>query len=500
MRLNPQHALWATASAAALLLAACGGSGGDNSAPNNNNNNGGGNTPRPAVNRIEPYDPPRSAPAKALPVSHLPAHASVAQVDLGDLPVAKSEAVLNQHGGAGVPLQVGVARPVLAAASVTDTAGLLDWSATSAGTQVAALRVNSPAAHGLRLALLVQQLPEGATLRFYGDVNDADGGEVVEISAEQIKQTLAVNEQAGLSGDEARTYWGPDFSGSATTLEIEIPASARPTDVQVAVPQAMHNVIDPTRAHTFKLKGVGDSGSCNLNVSCNTDILNTEGRAEAQMTFVKGSSAYVCSGTLMNDAKNSGTPYFLTAHHCISEQTVASSLQTRWFFRAASCGATNSTNAGSQRLTSGATLLYANATTDTSFMRLNSAPPAGVRYAGSFFGGTLAVNAPVTGVHHPSGDLQKYSIGAVRTYANRSGDGLVEATQANGNFLVVTWANGTTEGGSSGSGLFTTQGNTRYVVGQLYAGTASCSNPNGYDGYGRFDLAYNAAIKRWLNP
>ena len=125
MRLNPQHALLATASAAALLLAACGGSGGGDSAPNNNNN-GGGNTPRPAVNRIEPYDPPRSAPAKALPVSHLPAHASVAQVDLGDLPVAKSEAVLNQHGGAGVPLQVGVARPVLAAASVTDTAGLLE--------------------------------------------------------------------------------------------------------------------------------------------------------------------------------------------------------------------------------------------------------------------------------------------------------------------------------------------------------------------------------------
>ena len=59
---------------------------------------------------------------------------------------------------------------------------------------------------------------------------------------------------------------------------------------------------------------------------------------------------------------------------------------------------------------------------------------------------------------------------------------------------------GTTEGGSSGSGLFRTIGSTRYVVGQLFGGDASCSNREGGDAYGRFDLAYSAALSRWLNP
>ena len=66
----------------------------------------------------------------------------------------------------------------------------------------------------------------------------------------------------------------------------------------------------------------------------------------------------------------------------------------------------------------------------------------------------------------------------------------------------MQWQKGTTEGGSSGSGVFVTvvENQTRYLVGQLYGGSASCSNREGGDAYGRFDLAYSAALSRWLNP
>ena len=37
-------------------------------------------------------------------------------------------------------------------------------------------------------------------------------------------------------------------------------------------------------------------------------------------------------------------------------------------------------------------------------------------------------------------------------------------------------------------------------MGTLYGGSATCTNRANSDYYGRFDVAYNAAIKSWLNP
>ena len=51
--------------------------------------------------------------------------------------------------------------------------------------------------------------------------------------------------------------------------------------------------------------------------------------------------------------------------------------------------------------------------TDTTLLRLNTAPPAGVSFAG-FSTSPPAVGTAVTGIHHPKGDLQKISFGSVR--------------------------------------------------------------------------------------
>ena len=457
--------------------------------------------PAPARDRIEPFDLPAGKNSAEPARSRLPAQAAVAQINLGALAQAKSDTVLNQTSGPGVPVQIGLSRAVQASASADNLAALLNWTPTPQGTQIAAVRFTSAQAHGVRLGLKIERLPEGAQLRFYGDASD----EVQEISASQVLELLALNRQAD-GASASQTYWSPDFGGETTTLEIELPAGASAADVQLAVPTLIHNVIDPARVHDFQLKGIGDSGSCNLNVTCNSALLNTESRAEAQMVYVKADGeSYVCSGTLMNDARNSRIPYFLTANHCLSTQSEASTLQTRWFFRAASCGSATSLYSGSQRLTRGARMLYASASTDTAFMQLNEAPPAGVRYAGSYFGGVVPLEAAVTGVHHPKGDLQKYSRGGVRSYTrlqHTSQGTLMLEDSTPQNFLTVQWLEGTTEGGSSGSGLFasTENGQKRYLVGQLFGGDASCANRRGGDAYGRFDLAYNAALKRWLNP
>jgi hypothetical protein len=221
------------------------------------------------------------------------------------------------------------------------------------------------------------------------------------------------------------------------------------------------------------------------------------------MIFTSGQGSYLCTGTLLADQDSStSVPYFLTANHCISAQTEASSLQTYWFYRASSCNS-GSLSASNQTLTGGATLLYASAVTDTSFMRLTGVPPAGAYYAG-WTANAQALSTPGTGVHNPGGDLQKISFGTIADYVSCTatpGSNTFSCSSTNvgsANHFDVVWSQGITEGGSSGSGLWVTSGSSHYLVGQLHGGGSYCTAPTSPDYYGRFDVAYNTALYQWL--
>jgi hypothetical protein len=137
-------------------------------------------------------------------------------------------------------------------------------------------------------------------------------------------------------------------------------------------------------------------------------------------------------------------------------------------------------------------------------MRLNSSPPSNAIWAGWNANAPAGLSTGIFGIHHPSGDLQKYSDGTIISYATCTEDsqGNISCppsnTIGNNTFYQVSWSHGITEPGSSGSGLFTTNG--KQIIGQLYAGSSSCSNKTGTEFYGRLDLAYNAALSKWLNP
>ncbi|WP_235505812.1 hypothetical protein [Variovorax sp. Root411] len=134
-------------------------------------------------------------------------------------------------------------------------------------------------------------------------------------------------------------------------------------------------------------------------------------------------------------------------------------------------------------------------------MRLNSQPPAGALFAGSspFDPSSFDSIQGVYGVHHPKGDLQKYSEGDYLGTAACANSSCSSSTGSNAKFLAVRWNRGVTEGGSSGSGLFRRLNGKDYLVGQLWGGASSCIQPTGYDFYGRFDLPFNTALQRWLN-
>lgn len=472
------------ATAVAALGAGCGGGSGDASEP-----------PAPvAVDRIEPYDTGDVASKSAAFVERTVsagarARHAAAKVSLG--PVA-SEAL--PASAATKATQIGVARKVPALATEADMSAVLHWVDTGRNTRVAAVSVTSQDAKGVRLGLRVQSLPRSAVLRFYAQAGEAE----TQVTGAQVMDTIERNRQSGAAEDAARTYWSPDFGGPETTMEVEIPATSAAGSVVLSVPSVSHYVVSPEAAQTPAVAKAGEVGdSCEVDVMCQPELLS-QTRSVARMLFVRDGKSYVCTGTLLNDTRSSGTPYLLSANHCIASQMEASSLISDWFYRSSSCNS-GVVNAGAQRLTGGAVLLYATATTDTAFMRLNDPAPAGVVYAGSYFGG-LAPGPTLVGVHHPNGGLQKASTGVFQRFSVCGNQSCTDSNATQGTFMAMGWSKGIVEGGSSGSGLFHAIGSKRYVVGQLYGGTSSCADPTGRDYYGRFDVAYRNALKQWLSP
>lgn len=394
--------------------------------------------------------------------------------------------------------QIGIGRKVSELGSASDFSQRLKWTATASGGQITAIRFVSTGAAGARLLLDVTAIPPSAQLRFYGQ----GATTATQISGLEIKDTLSTNAIEAPGSNASRTYVGPYVEGEEINLEIELPAGVATSSLQINVPQISHLFQSPTAAK-LSLK-INNSGSCEIDVACRSDWASTS-NSTARMVFSDTSSgaSYLCTGTLLNDRANSQTPYFLSANHCISTQAAASTLQTFWFYRASACG--SGVLSGLNRtVVGGASLLYTSSSTDTTLLKLNNAPPAGVTYAG-WSPAVPAVGTAIGGVHHPSGDLQKVSLGQVVGYsacnltAGSSNVSCGSTSVASSSHLTVGWTSGVTEGGSSGSGLFQTNSGGKYLVGVLTGGSSYCSNPTGTDVYGRFDLAYQAALYQWLD-
>ena len=123
----------------------------------------------------------------------------------------------------------------------------------------------------------------------------------------------------------------------------------------------------------------------------------------------------------------------------------------------------------------GAELVTTSAPLDSTLLRLRRRLPAGVFFAGWDAEDVLATDA-VVGIHHPGGEVKKYSAGDVDRKADSQG--IAGAIQ-------VTWTEGATEGGSSGSALF----RDGFVIGALSHGT-TCDTGIYRDFYGPFAELY----------
>ncbi len=216
-------------------------------------------------------------------------------------------------------------------------------------------------------------------------------------------------------------------------------------------------------------------GTCSLNPACYAAWLN-ESNATCKLTFTSGGGSYLCSGQLIASTAADETPYAATANHCISTTAEANSAAFIFFNRSACTGGNS---AGTT--VSGADITATSATSDCSLLMLRGALPTGVYWSG-WINTNPATNTASTGLHHPSGTAQAISFGV-----KNAGSYNCSSPQTNWNSL--SWNNGITEGGSSGSAIYRDSDHKMYGV--LTCGVSSCSFTSGDDGYGRWDVAAN---------
>lgn len=471
------------------LVSACGG------------NDGGGPSlsAEPLAARVEPMTYAPKSEASTVKRRKVQGSPRPHVITIGAVSLAEQTNKTSATPRLGAPQKIGFSRDIAGAYVSPAARSLWQWQPTANGGWVASISVTSKGATGVRLALQVRRIPWDAVVRVYAQ----NSATAFEVTGTDVLATIHRNVDAQGDSDATRTYWTPPVDGEESTVEVELGPGTPKDALAVTVPRLSHLYASPSDEKVDTAK-IGQAASCEVDVSCSSGY-SQESNATAKMSFVASDGGnYVCTGTLLNDRQGSGMPYFLSANHCISLQSEASTLITYWFYRSNSCNS-NTLNSGTKTVTGGATLLYASASTDTSFMRLNTAPPSGVNFAG-WDSTAPAAGTSLVGIHHPSGDLQKISTGSLKgfrscTALNTSTDSFScsNSTQTSGNFVATQWSRGVTEAGSSGSGLYKTVNGTNYLIGQLYGGSSSCSTQTATDDYGRFDVAYSAALSRWLD-
>lgn len=359
------------------------------------------------------------------------------------------------------------------------------WTQFPNGDRIWRLRVKSKDALSINFIFEDMFLPQGATIYIHKPDRSAYLGAYTAIN-NNVEKTLGTDL---ISGEEAIIeYFEPANVLGQGTLTV--------TDI-------VHGYRDISIHENEVMKGLNDSGNCNRDIKCltNPEPLWLNESHSVAMIVVGGNGS--CTGTLVNNTSQDGTPYFLTANHCLGNPANWA-FRFKWIAPTPVCATTaNSPDMANNtqfQTANGAILRASNAGSDFALVQITNLTLAmaqswGLYYAGWDHTGN-AVPAAI-GIHHPSGDIMKYA---------RENNNLVqEAWNGAQCWRVSNWDEGVTEPGSSGSGLW--DYNHR-LIGQLYGGGAACSgtNDNGQpDWYGRFNVSWNGAsaatrLRDWLDP
>lgn len=430
--------------------------------------------PAAAPAEVPKYDAKRIAPKPAAIgpkfVLSVSGAAVLPEVDV-DAAIAEDMARVAQQGKGA--MRIGVVQEIdepVVVVGESVTHGF--WQSVPGGGQLWSVALLSPEALGMRVHFANIDLPAGAELVVY--------------DANEPAETYGPYPESGTSADD---FWSATCFTDTVVVECYVPAGVDRESVHISIDRVVHNYIPFS-----EYAGLKAAGSCNKDVSCYPEWADTA-KGVGGVGTVSISGSFFCSGALIADTDTtSEVPYLLTANHCVSSQSLASTLELYWLYQTSTCNGVPPSPSTVPRTTGGALLLATNtvsAGTDFALLRLNNDPPEGLTYLG-WNSSPTALGTTTTCIHHPSIDFKRITFGVV-TDVDESLRDIRPAER----FYQSSWTLGTTEPGSSGSPLMIES--TQQIIGQLWGGPGSCSTSTNLDYYGRFDVGY-PLMAVYLNP
>lgn len=228
------------------------------------------------------------------------------------------------------------------------------------------------------------------------------------------------------------------------------------------------------------------------------------------LLIVGGTSA--SSGALINNTRQDGTPYVLTAAHCLNglfqllgdlPAVRRNAATTVFFFGFQSPLERGNIRGSEEQSLSGASLVGYSEDSEMCLLRIEGLPTdaSGQRaiptaYQPYFAGWNRSATpqGPFVGIHHPGGSTKRYNRSSDTslqrddyhlTYRDAFG-GLADVSWYGKHWLLNAWRIGMTASGSSGSPLFDKDG---LIIGALTGGASSCASP--------FDDRYWSLVGAW---
>jgi len=397
-----------------------------------------------------------------------------AQISEGGLPpsyksaMTKSSAILASHtltlpdtadlalynSGNPVPLRYAVLEDVGIDIKECATKTIL-----TDGSTLWQYRINSPVAKSLQVIFSKYLVPDGAQLFLYNDDYSTVRGAYTDMNI-----------------TESLMFVTGDFPGKHVIIEYFEPSGAEFEGEVIigSVGQAYIDILKPKSGNIDKDGYIG--------VNCDEGkSMQNQKHAVCKYTFNDGRYSYICSGALINTVNNDGTPYFLTASHCIIADSEASTVVAYFNYEEAAC---TSVALDPAQTLSGSSLLTTGSRSDYTLLEFDDAVPSS--YKPYFAGWDANDIAPESSscIHHPGGGPKKIAIDhdpaeSVETELTWKGG----SVSPSGSHWAVTFDEGITAGGSSGAPLY--DQNNR-ITGQLHGGLTT-------DFFGK--LSYS-----WLHP
>ena len=366
--------------------------------------------------------------------------------------------------------KTGAIRHAITRPLVLDLAAGARWQTLSDGRRVGQARFLSGTAASISLSFAHAQLPAGARIW----LEAADGTD------RHTKPLTARDTDGG-------ALFTPIVRADELLVTIVLPPGAATPLLELA---AVHVGVRP-----FATLPPPPQGSCNVDVVCPE---STGWEAEIDSVAVYGFSGdFWCTGFMLNNTAEDQTPYFATAEHCGIDSRNAGSMTVYWNYESEDCGDLSGGQIRDYQTGSTWRMEYRSA--DWTLVELDAIPDPAHEVAFAGWDRTGTDSSSAVAIHHPGTDEKAISFEDDPTTVTWDYDDTPDSSGTH--VRVDDWDLGTTEGGSSGSPLFSAD---HRVIGALTGGWAACGN-NEPDWYGRLYTAWtgdgssDGRLSDWLD-